>query len=57
MYKVTSAEQGVLTTVLPGYNAAGYYVPPMIVYKGKRYIDGLKKDMPYGTPIAMSHTG
>ena len=57
VYQVTSAERGVLTTVLPCYNAAGYYVPPMIVYKGKRVTDGLKKDMPDGTRIAMSDTG
>lgn len=57
VYQVTSAERGVLTTVLPCYNAAGYYMPPMIIYKGKRLSDGLRNDMPSGTLIAMSDTG
>ena len=57
VYQVTSAERGVLTTVLPCYNAAGYYVPPMIIYKGKRVTDGLKKNMPDGTEVVMSDTG
>jgi len=57
VYQVTSAERGVLTTVLLCYNAAGYYVRPMIMYKGNRVTDGLKTDMPDGTLIAMSDTG
>ena len=57
VYQVTSAERGVLTTVLPCYNAAGYYVPPMVIYKGKRATDGLRKNMPDRTLIAMSDTG
>jgi len=56
VYQVTSAERGVLTTVLLCYNAAGYYVRPMIMYKGNRLTDGLK-DMPDSTLIAMSDTG
>jgi len=29
VYQITSGERGVLTTVLPCYNAAGDYIPPM----------------------------
>ena len=34
VHQTTSAERGLLTTVVPCYNAADDYVPPMIVYKG-----------------------
>ena len=57
VYQVTSAERGVLTTVLPCYNASGYYLPPLIIYKGKRLTDGLTKNMPAGTRVVMSDTG
>jgi len=32
-------------------------VPPMIIYKGKRVTDGLKKNMPDGTEVVMTNTG
>ena len=32
-------------------------MPPMVIFKGKRLSDGLKKDMPNGTLVSMSETG
>jgi len=57
VHQITSAERGVLTTVVPCYNAAGDYVPPMIVYKGKRMLDDLRKNVPHGSLVCMSDTG
>lgn len=34
-----------------------HYIPPMIIFKGKRLTDGLKNDMPAGTLTALSDTG
>jgi len=57
IHQVTSAERGVLTTVLPCYNASGYYMPPMVIFKDKRLSDGLKSNMPDGTLVSISDTG
>ena len=57
VYQITSGERGVLTTVLPCYNAAGDYIPPMVIYKGKRLVDGLKANMPPGSLVCVSESG
>lgn len=57
VYQVTSGERGVLTTVIPCFNAAGDYIPPMIIFKGKRMRDGLNKNMPDGSIVAVSDSG
>ena len=57
VYQVTSAERGVLTTVVPCYNAAGDYIPPMVIFKGKRLPENLRAGLPDGTLVAVSDTG
>lgn len=57
VYQITTGERGVLTTILPCYNAAGFYVPPMVICKWKRLSDGLKANMPAGALISVSDTG
>ena len=56
VHQITSAERGVLTTIVPCYNAAGDYVPPMIIYKGKQMLDDLKKNVPHGSLVCVSDT-
>jgi len=57
VYQIISGERGVLTTVLPCYNAAGDYIPPLVLYKGKRLVDGLKAHMPPDNLVCVSETG
>ena len=38
-------------------NAAGDYIPPMIIYKGNRMLPELEKDLPPGTIERLSETG
>ena len=57
VYQITRGEHGVLTAVLPCYNAAGDYIPPSIIFQGKRIPDNLKKGLPDGSLVCMSDTG
>lgn len=57
VYQITSGERGVLTTVLPCYNAAGDYIPPMIVFKGKRVGEKMRADLPAGALVTCSDSG
>ena len=38
-------------------NAAGNYIPPMIIYEGKRMLPELEKDFPPGTTVRLSESG
>lgn len=55
--KVTSGEKGQTTTVICAVNAAGFYVPPMLIFKRKRFTEQLMKDSPPGAVGACSPNG
>ena len=44
--QITSDERGLLQTVLMSTNAAGDYIPLMIIYKGKRMLPELATAVP-----------
>ena len=44
--QITGGERGQLQTVVVATNAVGDYIPPMIIYKGKRMLPELEKDFP-----------
>ena len=44
--KITSAERGVLVTLICACNAAGVFLPPMYIFPRKRMPDTLMKDAP-----------
>ena len=41
--QITGGERGQPQTVVMATNAAGDYIPPMIIYKGKRMLPELKR--------------
>ena len=55
--QITGGERGQLQTVVMATNAAGDYIPPMIIYKGKRMLPELEKDFPPGTIVRLSESG
>lgn len=55
--QITSGERGLLQTVLLATNAAGDYIPPLIVYKGKRKMPQLERDLPPGSMVRLSDSG
>ncbi|KAK7478675.1 hypothetical protein BaRGS_00030060 [Batillaria attramentaria] len=60
--KITSAERGVLVTLVCACNAAGYFLPPMYIFPRKRMVDTLMKDAPpqavgYANPSGWSDDG
>lgn len=54
---ITSGERGLTTTCICSMNAAGEFVPPMVIFKRVRMNDCLKKGAPPGTVFACSKTG
>ena len=48
---VSSAERGINTTVVCCFNAAGMYVPPIIIFKRKRLPPELKDGAPCGSIV------
>ncbi|CAH2087173.1 unnamed protein product [Euphydryas editha] len=54
---VTSSERGVNTTCICCMNAAGEFVPPMLIYKRKRMTDDLKRGGPPNTLYDCSESG
>jgi len=55
--KVTSGEKGQTTTIVCAMNAAGSYVPPMIIFKRKRMSEILLRGSPAGTIGCCSTNG
>eukprot|EP00794_Sanderia_malayensis_P008380 gene8380-9279_t len=53
----TSGERGVITTVVTCYNAAGNYVPPMMIFKRKNKREDLNDHAPPGTLNEVSENG
>ena len=54
---VTSGERGVNTTVVCAVNAAGFFIPPMIIFKRKRKQQELEIGAPPGSVVEISDTG
>lgn len=54
---VTSAERGITTTCICCINAAGEYIPPMLIFKRKRMSDDLKRGGPPNTLYTCSDSG
>jgi len=55
--QITGGERGQLQTVIMATSAAGDYIPPMIIYKGKRMLPELEKGFPPGTVVHLSESG
>lgn len=53
----TSGERGVNTTCICCMNAAGEFVPPILIYKRKRITDDLKRGGPPNTVYECSESG
>ncbi|KAJ8943806.1 hypothetical protein NQ318_020878, partial [Aromia moschata] len=54
---ITSAERGSLITIVMCMNAAGDFVPPMIIFPRKNASDQLKKGAPPGSLFAFHPSG
>lgn len=54
---VTSGERGINTTCICCMNAAGEFIPPMLIYKRTRMADGLKRGGPPNTVYTCSESG
>lgn len=54
---VTSGERGTNTTCICCMNAAGEFVPPMLIFKRKRMTDDLKRGGPPNTLYSCSESG
>lgn len=54
---VTSGERGINTTVVCCTSAAGHYIPPMYIFKRKRFCPELEANKPAGGIVAISDTG
>jgi len=55
--KITSGEKGVTTTVICAVSACGNYLPPMLIFKRKRFTNLLLKGAPQGSIGACSDSG
>ncbi|XP_065658028.1 uncharacterized protein LOC136082546 [Hydra vulgaris] len=54
---LSSAEKGVTTTSVFSMNAAGNFLPPMVIFKRKRMRDELKDGAPSGSVFACNDSG
>ncbi|KAJ8932236.1 hypothetical protein NQ318_001793 [Aromia moschata] len=54
---VASGERGVNTTIVCCVSAAGWYIPPMLIFKRKRYTAELSNDAPPGSMVDISDSG
>lgn len=54
---VTSGERGLTTTCVCAMNAAGEYLPPMLIFKRSRLNDALKNGAPPNTAFGCSKNG
>nr|CAH7716946.1 unnamed protein product [Callosobruchus chinensis] len=54
---ISSGERGVNTAIVCCVSAAGFYVPPMIIFKRKRYTVELSNGAPPGSKVVISDSG
>ncbi|KAJ8048460.1 Jerky protein-like-like [Holothuria leucospilota] len=57
IYSTTSGEKGTTVTAVVCGNAAGYYIPPFLIFKGKRSNPLLATGAPSGTVVELSENG
>lgn len=53
----TSAERGENVTVVACCSASGAFIPPFVIFKGIRFREVYKQDLPAGSDAAMSSSG
>ncbi|KAJ8876953.1 hypothetical protein PR048_021403 [Dryococelus australis] len=56
-YQIQSSERGGLTAIVPCSSASGHYIPPFVIFKGKRLLDKLKNGFPHGTFVTVTKSG
>lgn len=55
---ISSAERGSTTTIVAACSASGYFIPPMIIFKGTRKPSAeTTESLPQGTVVEMSKSG
>lgn len=57
VYAQTCVERGELVTVLACTNATGNFIPPMAIFKGKRFLPEFSDGFPNGSLITMTDSG
>mgnify|MGYP003623427212 CR=1 FL=1 len=57
MMALTSAERGENVTVVACCNAAGSYIPPLVIFKGQRHKPEFSLNLPPGSISCMSESG
>ena len=57
VYSQTCVERGELVTILACTNAIGNFIPPMAIFKGKKYHSEFSDGFPNGTLVKMSDSG
>lgn len=55
--KITNVERGENVTVVVCCSASGMFMPPFVIFKGKRFKDVYRKDLPPGTSVEMTESG
>ncbi|KAJ8876616.1 hypothetical protein PR048_021061 [Dryococelus australis] len=54
---LTSAEKGEIVAIVACCNAAGPYIPPLVISKGIRQRPEFTDNLPNGSVVAMSESG
>lgn len=57
VHQICNSERGEITTVVACYNASGYYIPPVIIFKGKRSKPEFREGFPPNTEIICTESG
>ena len=55
--KITNVERGENVTAVVCCSAVGTFIPPFIIFKGKRFKDVYKKDLPPASIVEMTDSG
>jgi hypothetical protein len=55
--KFTNVERGENVTTVVCCSASGVFIPPFVIFKGVRFSDIYKQDLPAGSAVAMTDSG
>ena len=55
--KLSSVERGENVTIVTCCSATGVFIPPFVIFKGARFRDVYKSDMPTGSEVVMTDSG
>ena len=55
--KLTSVERGENVTLVACCSASGVFIPPFVIFKGVRFREMYKQDLPPGSEMSMSDSG